>query len=84
MASRARRERRTRPHIEQRHVENELEEVVDTLAGLAVGEEERLLAAHELGVARHDFEARADIGGEILLVDHEDNSEILPRIFHLK
>src|SRR5262249_26047285 len=41
-------------------------------AALEIREHERPIAAHQLGVARHDFEAGADVRGEIDLVDHEE------------
>src|SRR5262249_734319 len=40
-------------------------------AALEIREHERPIAAHQLGVARHDVEAGADVRGEIDLVDHE-------------
>ena len=45
---------------------------VDPFPGFEIGEDEGAVAAHAFGVAVHDFEARADLWGEIDLVDDEE------------
>ena len=50
---------------------NEGDHRIDPLAGLHIGEDERSLFAHQLGVARHHIERSANVGRKIDLVDHQ-------------
>ena len=59
-------------HVEQRVVHDPHGKRVDVMARHAVGEEEGPVAAHEPGVALHDFEAGPHVGREVFLVDDED------------
>ncbi len=58
--------------VEQQVVADQLDEFGNALAGAAVGEQERLVAAHQLRIVRHHLEARADVGRQVGLVDDED------------
>src|SRR5262245_3872303 len=51
---------------------NPRNDLFEACAALEVREHEWPLAAHQPRVARHDVEARADMRGEIDLVDHEE------------
>ncbi len=49
--------------------EDEANDVVDALAFAHASENGRTVAAHELGIAIHDFKGRADVGRKVDLVD---------------
>src|SRR2546425_2458540 len=51
---------------------NPRDHLLQARAALEVREDEWLVTAHQLGVARHDVEARADVWCEVDLVDHEE------------
>src|SRR5262249_14680748 len=55
----------------QQLLPNPRDDLVQASAALEVREHEWPVNAHQPGVARHDVEARADMRGEIDLVDHE-------------
>src|SRR5262245_57367887 len=58
--------------VEQQVLHNKIDERGDSLAGLAICEQERLAAAHKVRIAFHDVEARTDVRREISLVDDQD------------
>src|SRR5262245_33967857 len=51
---------------------NPRDDLFQACAALQVREDKWPLAAHQPRVARHDVEARADMRGEVDLVDHEE------------
>src|SRR5215475_12793264 len=51
---------------------NPRDDLFQACAALEAREHEWPLAAHQPRVARHDVEARADMRGEVDLVDHEE------------
>ena len=48
-----------------------VDDLVDAVADVASREDDRTALTHALGIARHDLEARADVGREVGLVDDQ-------------
>src|SRR5690606_35055327 len=58
--------------VEQRVVPDQRDQLLDPLAGLAVGEHERLAVAHRGGVPRHHRQVRPHVRRQVVLVEDRE------------
>ena len=51
---------------------DQLHQVVHALTGFAIGEDERSIVSHKLGISIHNLEGSTDVGSQVGFVDDQD------------